>query len=64
MLLAIKEFGLASPGLTKCDFMKEGYMTQIAGVKNGIPQNTQAAFTSVGGCGDIGCDVQVLNIST
>ena len=29
LVLAIKEFGLASLGLTKTDFMHEGYVTQI-----------------------------------
>lgn len=29
LLLVIKEFGLASLGLSKLDFMKEGYITQI-----------------------------------
>jgi len=29
LILAIKEFGLASLGLTKTDFMQEGYVTQI-----------------------------------
>ncbi|MEI6086424.1 MAG: nucleotidyltransferase [Bacteroidota bacterium] len=29
LVLAIKEFGLASLGLTKSDFMQDGYVTQI-----------------------------------
>jgi predicted nucleotidyltransferase len=29
LILAIKEFGLASLGLTKSDFLQEGYVTQI-----------------------------------
>jgi predicted nucleotidyltransferase len=29
LVLTIKEFGLASLGLTKSDFMQEGYVTQI-----------------------------------
>ena len=29
LVIAIKEFGLASLGLTKYDFMQEGYVTQI-----------------------------------
>ena len=29
LVIAIKEFGLASLGLSKSDFMKEGYVTQI-----------------------------------
>ncbi len=29
LVLAIKEFGLASLGLTKSDFMQAGYVTQI-----------------------------------
>lgn len=29
LVIAVKEFGLASLGLSKSDFMKEGYVTQI-----------------------------------
>ena len=34
LVIAIKEFGLASLGLSKSDFMKEGYVTQIGVIGN------------------------------